>query len=116
MDDFTAFLHRMGVPAWAVAILSVAYIAMDKLKLWHRRGKSEREILSSDEMTFRRHLMERLESVESRLTECMSKHDDCQRNMQTLIHAAAAAGVKFAVDVSPVAPVPTMAELVKGDK
>lgn len=120
MDDLTDFLHRMGMPAWAVAFIASAYIVFDKLKPWSKRGKSEREILSSDEMTFRKALMDRLADVEGRLETCMKGHAACQaanarleERLTQIVNAAAAAGIELAIKLSPVAPMPPLKQLVK---
>jgi|SRR6185437_6909863 len=119
MNDLTDFLRAQGVPAWIAVVLAALYILVDKLHLWPRQGKSEREILSADEITFRTALMERLKDVEGRLEKCMKGHADCQaanakleERLDLIVKAAAAAGIEFAVKVSPVAPIPSMEKLI----
>lgn len=121
MSDLVSFLKDHGWPGWLAALIAGAWFAVDKLHLWPRHGKSEREILSADELTFRKDLMARLAEYERRLDECMKAHTECREangrldeKMQTLVRAAAAAGIKFAVEISPVAPVPGVSDLMRG--
>lgn len=75
MGDILAFLDKHGVPAGLILICMVGLYLADKLHLWQRPArKSDREMLSLDELSFRRDLLKRIGLLETSLTHCEDKH------------------------------------------
>lgn len=75
MDDIWAILEKAGWPAGVIGAAALLMYLADKLHLWERPGrKSDRELLSADELTFRRDLLGRVAILESSLGKCEEKH------------------------------------------
>jgi hypothetical protein len=67
MDEISATLHRLGVPSSVIAIIAVTWIFIREFKPFQRPARrSDREILSQDEQSFRQSILDRLKVTEAR--------------------------------------------------
>lgn len=131
MSELLTVLLRSGVPPIVLVLLVIAYLIADKKGILRRKvsrkeiSQVQREMLSADEETFRRALMDQMEGLvlrcdkaEKAHTDCLEAqrqaaeaHRDCQRRLQELyefmnelLDKVKSAGVTLLMDLSPPAP------------
>jgi len=112
MDALIDYLRKSGLPAWSVAILILLYVLADKLKLVHRPArKSDREMLSADEATFRKALMEEVgrlrgevRQLHNDLTDCHDNHAALAERLEEMIETAKEAGLDWMIKLTKPAP------------
>lgn len=73
--------HAVGLPTSILAILFLSYVIGKELRILSRFGpaKSERELLSADQETFRTALMNRINTLQDAYNKMAEHHDACER-------------------------------------
>ena len=73
--------HTVGLPTWVLAGLFLMYVVGKEFRVLSRFGprKSERELLSADQETFRSALMKRITSLQDAYDQMAKHHEACER-------------------------------------
>ena len=73
--------HAVGLPTSILAILFLSYVIGKEMRILSRFGpaKSERELLSADQETFRTALMNRINTLQDAYNKMAEHHDACER-------------------------------------
>ena len=79
--DVVGLAQAVGLPTWILATIFVAYAVAKEYRLLSRfgRGKSERELLSADQETFRTALMKRVAGLQDAYDKMADHHEACER-------------------------------------
>lgn len=109
MEEVLKLFAEVGVPTWVLAALFVVYAIVKEMHLFEGRGhKSERELLSADELTFRQGLMDRIkaqgleiEVLHKELATCHFQHAKLSMQLDEAIYALRSAGLQFLTKMSP---------------
>lgn len=112
LKDIVDAFHQIGVPTWVILVVFVCYAVAKEFRVLERPdAKSERELLSADQMTFRQALMDQVRALRdecgglrSELAACETRHDVLAKQLSTILDNVKATGIEFLMSLSPAAP------------
>jgi len=74
------WIHEVGVPTWVLFVIFVGYAIAKELRVLEKPAeKSERELLSADQLTFRKSLMEQVRTLTGDVKALREEHADCEK-------------------------------------
>lgn len=86
MKDVIDAGHAVGLPTSVLAIILLSYIIAKEMRLLSRFGpaKSERELLSADQETFRTALMKRVNTLQANYDKMAKANEECEARCAAL--------------------------------